>query len=358
MAGVVKINITETAEELKILMSQQKSGQNFVRIQALYLLKTGQFKTVTALSLILGKHRVTIQDWLKIYRSEGIEGLLADRHSAGRKSTIPDWAIPALTRRLEESSGFKSYGEIKKWLQDTLGIGAAYQAVYELVRYKLKAKLKVVRPKSSKQNPERLKAFKLNLKLDLEILKQYLLERFKGQDKSIRYWCEDETRLGLKTIPRRRITIKGIKPTGSVQWQFKAFYIYGVVEPLTGEHFFYEFSHVDSECFGRFLEKFAQNYPDNLHIIQVDNGRFHTATHLLLPPNVILLFQPAHCPELNPIERLWEYIKSFLSWELFKNLDALREKVNEILKNLTKEVIASLTGWDYIIEALSVAELS
>lgn len=62
MAGVVKINITETAEELKILMSQQKSGQNFVRIQALYLLKTGQVKTVTALSLILGKHRVTIQD--------------------------------------------------------------------------------------------------------------------------------------------------------------------------------------------------------------------------------------------------------------------------------------------------------
>ncbi|MDY6900662.1 MAG: transposase, partial [Cyanobacteriota bacterium] len=25
--------------------------------------------------------------------------------------------------------------------------------------------------------------------------------------------------------------------------------------------------------------------------------------------NVILLFQPPYCPEVNPIERVWQYIK-------------------------------------------------
>jgi hypothetical protein len=56
--------------------------------------------------------------------------------------------------------------------------------------------------------------------------------------KRLRYWCQDETRFGLKTIQRRRLTLKGIKPVGKMQWQYKTFYLYGVVEPKTGESFF------------------------------------------------------------------------------------------------------------------------
>jgi transposase len=26
---------------------------------------------------------------------------------------------------------------------------------------------------------------------------------------------------------------------------------------------------------------------------------------IAIPDNIVLLFQPAHCPELNPTERLW-----------------------------------------------------
>ena len=40
-------------------------------------------------------------------------------------------------------------------------------------------------------------------------------------------------------------------------------------------------------------------------ILQVDNGRFHKGKDLIVPENIILLFQPPYCPELNPIERLW-----------------------------------------------------
>jgi len=56
--------------------------------------------------------------------------------------------------------------------------------------------------------------------------------------KRLRYWCQDETRFGLKTIQRRRLTLKGIKPIGRMQWQYKTFYLYGVVEPQSGESFF------------------------------------------------------------------------------------------------------------------------
>ncbi|WP_206754328.1 hypothetical protein [Leptolyngbya sp. FACHB-321] len=55
----------------------------------------------------------------------------------------------------------------------------------------------------------------------------------------VRFFCEDETRLGPKTISGHKITAKGIKPKGKVQWQFKAADLYGVVEPSTGEHCFH-----------------------------------------------------------------------------------------------------------------------
>ena len=150
------------------------------------------------------------------------------------------------------------------------------------------------------------------------------------------------------------ITACGIKPIGKWQWLFKAFWLYGAVEPATGESFFLEFSHVDSDCYQRFLDEFSQAYPHSLNVLQVDNGRFHKSRDLIMPENVILLFQPPYCPELNPIERLWEYLKADLKWSSFKSLEQLQEKVEQLLAELTPEVIASITGFSFILDALSV----
>jgi putative transposase len=73
--------------------------------------------------------------------------------------------------------------------------------------------------------------------------------------------------------------------------------------------------------------------------------------------NVILLFQPAYSPEVNPIERLWGYLKEELKWLRFDNIEELRTAVQKELKNLTNEIIASLTGWELILDAISVARL-
>jgi len=72
---------------------------------------------------------------------------------------------------------------------------------------------------------------------------------------------------------------------------------------------------------------------------------------------VILLFQPAYSPEVNPIERLWGYIKDQLKWLRFEQIEELRAAVQKELNKLTNEVISSLTGWQFILEAISVAQL-
>ncbi|MEH2138629.1 hypothetical protein [Nostoc sp.] len=52
---------------------------------------------------------------------------------------------------MQEPSGFQSYGQIQEWLKSELGLSLAYKTVYEIVRNRLGAKLKVPRPQSSKQ---------------------------------------------------------------------------------------------------------------------------------------------------------------------------------------------------------------
>ena len=72
-----------------------------------------------------------------------------------------------------------------------------------------------------------------------------------------------------------------------------------------------------------------------------------------MPENVVLLFQPPYCPELNPIERMWEYLKADLKWSSFKTLEQLQAFVGQLLAQLTPEIIASLTGYSFILDALS-----
>jgi transposase len=155
----------------------------------------------------------------------------------------------------------------------------------------------------------------------------------------------------------RLITACGVKPIGKHQWIFKAFWVYGAIEPATGESFFLHFSHVDTDCFQKFLEELSAANKDYLNIVQADNGRFHKAKRLKIPENVVLIFQPPYCPELNPIERLWEQIKAKLKWSNYRTLEELEYAVIEELEKLTPEEIRSITSFPFIENALSVAQL-
>jgi len=71
-----------------------------------------------------------------------------------------------------------------------------------------------------------------------------------------------------------------------------------------------------------------------------------------LPDVKYSLYLPAYSPELNPIERLWEYVKRDLKWENYFSLGKLKQKVDVIIKSLIIEDVLSLCGWDYILEAI------
>jgi transposase len=160
MAGVYKLEITETEADLKQRLRTQKTASDKERIQLLYLLKSGQATTIQSAATLLGRHRVTVQEWLRLYRSGGLAAMLEHKPRTGRRQSIPQWAQEALNQRLRQSEGFNSYGEICQWLETQLGISAPYKTVHQLVHYRLKASPKVARPVSTASSEAKVETYK------------------------------------------------------------------------------------------------------------------------------------------------------------------------------------------------------
>jgi hypothetical protein len=49
---------------------------------------------------------------------------------------------------------------------------------------------------------------------------------------------------------------------------------------------------------------------------------------------------------------LWEYLKQQLEGQSFGSFEHLRIKVRSLLEGLSAQLITSLCGWDFIIDAL------
>lgn len=163
----------------------------------------------------------------------------------------------------------------------------------------------------------------------------------------------DESRLGLHTIRRRRLTAYGTKPVGTIQQRFENFYLYGAIAPRSGDSYFLGLPKLTADLFQRFLDEFAQARPHTLNVLLVDNSRCHTAQALQIPPNVILLFQPPYAPEMNPAERVWRALKDELAWHTFADLAALQARVIAIVEPWEAAMLRSLTAYPFIMEAIN-----
>jgi transposase len=169
----------------------------------------------------------------------------------------------------------------------------------------------------------------------------------------VRVFSQDESRFGLLTIRRRRLTARGVQPVGQIQHVFEWFYVYGAVAPTTGERFFLELPYLNADIFQLFVDAFAQAFPDSLNLLLLDNSGAHTAQRLTLPENVRLVFLPPYCPELNPIERVWRDLKDDLAWQQFPTLEAQQDSVEDWLQAYEALTLQSLTGYAYLVDAIN-----
>lgn len=178
---------------------------------------------------------------------------------------------------------------------------------------------------------------------------------FAAEERPVRLFFEDEARIGLHLPRYRRVTARGVTPKQPYEPLYDYYWLYGAVEPKTGETFYLEMPALDADCFTVFLETFARAYPDSLNVVVLDNAPGHTGQAVKVPENVVLLHLPPYCPELNPVERLWLALRASIDVydeAVRTQVAALREHVAEIVCRFSNAEVARLTGYGYILDAV------
>lgn len=79
------------------------------------------------------------------------------------------------------------------------------------------------------------------------------------------------------------------------------------------------------------------------------------ARNLEIPQKRWCIFQPAATPEVNPIERVWQYLTDRIAVKHFAALDDWFHAVSAILTGLLRETRQSLAGFDDFITAVKGA---
>ncbi|HZB61768.1 MAG TPA: transposase [Microvirga sp.] len=111
------------------------------------------------------------------------------------------------------------------------------------------------------------------------------------------------------------------------------------VRPATGEDFALVLPRVCPKAMDRFLLDFAATVPADTHAVMVLEGAgWHDQRSVTVPPNVTLVPLPAYSPELNPVERVWLYLRErYLSHRLLADYEAVVDACCRAWNALTAE---------------------
>lgn len=132
--------------------------------------------------------------------------------------------------------------------------------------------------------------------------------------------------------------------------------MFGAVEPGSGCSFGLVMPEVSTQAMQIYLDKFAETIAVDEHVVMVlDRAGWHGAKALVVPSCITLLPLPPRSPELNPVERLWLYLKQkFLSHRLLDDYQAIEEAVCAAWQRILADQgrIASLTSYPWIVKCV------
>ena len=144
---------------------------------------------------------------------------------------------------------------------------------------------------------------------------------------------------------------RGTRPIVSVCRKRGKVYIIGFVEPLTGQFLSYLVPALNGEWYSQVLRLLNEHLGGKTIKLIVDQAGWHTSGDLTIPDNITLEFLPAHSPELNPTEQIWEDVRyNHTRNETFTETLALWEKLEQVMNSYseTPERVKSITNQEWL----------
>jgi hypothetical protein len=165
----------------------------------------------------------------------------------------------------------------------------------------------------------------------------------------------DEARVGQIGRTGHRWWLRGERPRGLCDQRHESAYIFGAACPASGDDFALVLPGVSTAAMQVFLDRFAATQAPGTHrLLVLDGAGWHAPAELAVPPTITLAPLPPYAPELNPVERLWLYLREcFLSHLVLADYDAIVDACCAAWNALTPDRIRSLTAFPWIKKVIS-----
>ena len=176
-------------------------------------------------------------------------------------------------------------------------------------------------------------------------------------DKRLQLWFQDEARVGNKGRVCHRWWRRGERAPGTRQIGYQWAYIFSAVRPDTGDDVTLVMPSVNAKVMDLFLAHFADTLDQDAHAVMMcDGAGWHDERALTVPDNVTLALLPPYSPELNPVERVWLYLRErFLSLRVLDDTEAIIDACCQAWIDLIAEPdrMRTLCAYPWIMKVIS-----
>jgi hypothetical protein len=165
----------------------------------------------------------------------------------------------------------------------------------------------------------------------------------------------DEARVGQKGRAGFRWWVRGERPRGLRDRRFGRASLSGAVRPATGGDFALVLPEVSTAAMPTFLERFAGDLAEDAHAVLVpDRAGRHGSRGPAVPPSITLAPLPSCAPGLNPVERIWLFLRErLLPHRLLQNHEGIASACREAWNALTPRRLRSLCALPWLAKASS-----
>ena len=163
------------------------------------------------------------------------------------------------------------------------------------------------------------------------------------------FWA-DEMRVGLHGRTVRLWSPRGVKVRHKVQMEYNWKYLALAVDVQKGEIYCMWIDTLK----GSEVAKAVRFWKElGVEVIVWDRARSHSSFEVR-QTGMVLIAQPAYCPELNPAERIFQEIRRRVEGRVYQDLDQKCEVVEKVLRELASQPkkVKSLVGWRWIHQAI------
>jgi putative transposase len=152
-------------------------------------------------------------------------------------------------------------------------------------------------------------------------------------------WFSDEARIGQNNKITRRWARRGTRPSAPHDQRTASAYIFGAICPSQGKGAALVLARCNSAAMTLHLAEIARTVTPGAHaVLMLDQAGWHLSDKLVVPANITLLPLPPKCPELNPVENVWQYLReNWLSNRIFRSQGDILDHCSHAWNRLTAQ---------------------